>query len=62
MEKLSSLLGQYLESGSLIAFGVVFLAGIVTSLTPCIYPLIPIVVSYTGSRSEKTAAYSFFVS
>ena len=62
MEKLVTLLNQYLESGSLIAFGVVFLAGIITSLTPCIYPLIPIVASYTGSRAEKTAVYSFFVS
>lgn len=62
MDSLVNMLNQYLASGSLIAFGVVFLAGVLTSLTPCVYPLIPVVASYTGSRSEKTAAYSLMLS
>jgi cytochrome c-type biogenesis protein len=59
---LNQQLGSYLDSGSLIAYLIVFFAGILTSLTPFVYPLIPVVASYVGSRSEKSAVYSFFVS
>jgi thiol:disulfide interchange protein DsbD len=62
MESLTNALNYYLASGSLIALGIAFLAGVLTSFTPCVYPLFPVVASYTGSRSEKTAAYSFFLS
>ena len=31
----------------------IFLGGMALNLTPCIYPLIPITVSYFGGRSEK---------
>ncbi len=33
-----------------LALGVVFVGGILTSLTPCVYPLIPITVSIFGAR------------
>lgn len=36
-------------------FGV-YLAGLVTSLTPCVYPIIPIVIGFIGTRSGSTAA------
>jgi thiol:disulfide interchange protein DsbD len=42
----------------------VFIGGIALNLTPCIYPLIPITVSYFGGRSGKSqgklAAHGFF--
>ena len=34
---------------TVMTFVLVFIAGILTSLTPCTYPLIPIVLSYLGS-------------
>src|SRR5512139_5555 len=43
-------LGALLAEGSLLAFGVAFAGGIATSLTPCVYPLIPITVSIFGAR------------
>lgn len=47
----------------LTLFGV-FIGGIALNLTPCIYPLIPITVSYFGGRSGKSqgklAAHGFF--
>ena len=43
---LSSLLGR----GSLLAYGAAFAGGVLTSLTPCVYPLIPITVSIFGAR------------
>ncbi|UTV27417.1 cytochrome c biogenesis protein CcdA [Photobacterium atrarenae] len=38
--------------------GTVFLAGLLTSLTPCVYPMLPITVSVVGSqaKSQKQAA------
>ncbi|MFH0889033.1 MAG: cytochrome c biogenesis protein CcdA [Planctomycetota bacterium] len=62
IQHLNQQLGNYLQTGSFIAYVIVFFAGILTSLTPCVYPLIPIVASYVGGRSEKSAVYSFFVS
>jgi thiol:disulfide interchange protein DsbD len=40
-----------LERGSWLAFLIVFLGGILTSFTPCVYPVIPITVGYIGGRS-----------
>lgn len=37
-------------SGPLLAIGLSFVGGVLTSLTPCVYPLIPITVSIFGAR------------
>jgi len=42
-----------LASGSLVAFLLVFLGGILTSFTPCVYPMIPITISYVGGRAKN---------
>ncbi|MCA9528688.1 MAG: thioredoxin family protein [Myxococcales bacterium] len=36
------------------ALGMIFIAGLVTSLTPCVYPMIAITVSVFGARQAKT--------
>ncbi|HAN05872.1 MAG TPA: thiol:disulfide interchange protein [Elusimicrobia bacterium] len=38
------------ESISLLTFVAVYVSGLLTSLTPCVYPILPIVVGYLGSR------------
>ncbi len=35
----------------LLFFPLIFLAGLLTSLTPCVYPVIPIVMGFVGARS-----------
>jgi thiol:disulfide interchange protein DsbD len=46
-----------LESGQLwMAAGLIFLGGLLTSLTPCVYPLIPITVSVFGARQAESKA------
>ncbi len=40
-----------LERGSWLAFLLVFIGGILTSFTPCVYPVIPITIGYIGARS-----------
>jgi len=39
-----------LETISFVTFLAVFASGLLTSLTPCVYPILPIVVGYLGSR------------
>jgi thiol:disulfide interchange protein DsbD len=45
-----TLQGQ-LETGSLSALAVVFVAGVLTSLTPCVYPMIPVTVTFIGGAA-----------
>jgi thioredoxin:protein disulfide reductase len=51
-EGLEGRLQKALMSGSWIAFLLVFIGGILSSLTPCVYPLIPITISFIGGRSK----------
>ena len=46
-----------LNSGQLfVAYGVIFLGGLLTALTPCVYPLIPITVGVFGARQASSRA------
>jgi len=36
---------------TLLTFVLVFLAGVLTSFTPCIYPIVPVTVGFIGARS-----------
>lgn len=48
---------SFLASGRLaVAAGVIFLGGFLTSLTPCVYPLIPITVGVFGARQADSKA------
>ncbi len=42
-----------LQRGSFIAFLLVFVGGILASFTPCVYPMIPITISYVGGRAAN---------
>jgi thiol:disulfide interchange protein DsbD len=44
--------GNLLQHGVLWAFATVFVGGFLTSLTPCVYPMISITVSLFGGRGE----------
>jgi len=41
----------YLSASPILAFIAVFLGGVLTSFTPCVYPMIPITIAYIGGRS-----------
>jgi len=46
-----------------LAFILVFLAGVLTSLTPCIFPMIPITLAVLGIRHpHRTRAHRLFIS
>ena len=41
-----------LEAGSASAILVVFVAGVLTSFTPCVYPMIPVTVTFIGGAAS----------
>ena len=43
-------------------FAILFVAGVLTSLTPCVYPLIPITVGVFGARQSERRARSVLLS
>jgi cytochrome c-type biogenesis protein len=49
--ELRVLLEPRLQSFSLSAYLIVFAAGVLTSFTPCVYPMIPVTVTYIGGVS-----------
>ena len=51
-----------LERGSIVAFLLVFIAGILASLTPCVYPVIPIAIGYIGGRAGGKRLTGFLLS
>jgi thiol:disulfide interchange protein DsbD len=55
-------LARELSQGSILAFGIAFAGGVLTSLTPCVYPLIPITVSIFGARSSRSRGQALALS
>jgi thiol:disulfide interchange protein DsbD len=47
-------LSTALVSRPLLAFPAVFAGGVLTSLTPCIYPMIPVTAAIVGGQSAQT--------
>jgi len=51
MEYLVNNLQTYLAGNSLLAFPAAFIAGVLISFTPCVYPIIPIQLGFIGGRA-----------
>jgi thiol:disulfide interchange protein DsbD len=41
---------EHLHAGSPAAYAIAFLGGLLTSFTPCTYPILPVTVAYLGSH------------
>ncbi len=55
-------LGGYLGASPILAFMAVFLGGVLTSFTPCVYPMIPITIAYIGGRSGDSKLHGLSLS
>lgn len=55
---------NYLGGSPLVALGAAFLGGLLAGLSPCIYPMVPIITAYIGSRSagNKSRTKTFLLS
>jgi len=51
-----------LARGSWLAFLIVFLGGILTSFTPCVYPVIPLTIGYIGGSAGGNPFKGFVMS
>ena len=58
MENLSS----YFTDISIVTYLVVFLGGVAASFTPCVYPLIPIIIGVIGASGETSRVRGFILS
>lgn len=62
-ESFKNWLQDAIDSGYLwLAFIIAFGAGVLTSLTPCVYPMIPITISYVSGRAQGEKKSGFFIS
>ncbi len=52
---------QYLAQSLMFAFVFIFLSGIATCATPCVFPLIPITVTIFGARETKNTFHAFIL-
>ncbi len=50
------------DYGSLLAFLALFFAGVITSFTPCVYPVIPVTIAIFGAKKAKSKFQGFLLS
>ncbi len=62
MQEFIGNIGTYLQGAPLLALGAAFLAGLLTSFTPCVYPLIPVTVSVIGAGSVGSKSRALYLS
>lgn len=66
MESLFAELKSALEAGTIIssigALVLAYLGGILSSFTPCVYPMIPITVGFIGSAAERSVKTGWILS
>jgi cytochrome c-type biogenesis protein len=53
---------EVLQSGSLLAYVLVFLGGVVTSIGPCNVAMIPLVIGFVGGSEHRSRSRSFLLS
>lgn len=62
LESLEGSLRGVLGTPSLLALAAAYAGGVLASFTPCIYPLIPITVSYIGAQQNQGRLTGFLLS
>lgn len=53
---------EAIKNATLFAFPLVFFAGVLTSFTPCVYPMIPITAGYIGAKGAGSRSKGFLLS
>lgn len=51
-----------LQQSAVLAYLTVYLAGVLVSFTPCVYPVIPITIGFIGARSGGSRGRGFLLS
>ena len=59
---ISTLIGSYLNKGVTLSLVFSYIGGVLTSFTPCVYPLIPVIMALCGARSSESRIRGFLLS
>jgi len=62
MEQFISRFDTYLHGSPAVALLIAYMAGILTSFTPCVYPLIPLTVGFIGAKASASRKKGFYLS
>ncbi|MBN1493029.1 MAG: sulfite exporter TauE/SafE family protein [Candidatus Omnitrophica bacterium] len=62
MDYIVEQLNVLLEGQPLLALPFAYVGGVLTSFTPCVYPMIPIIVGVIGARDSRSKAHAFLLS
>ncbi|MCK9364893.1 MAG: sulfite exporter TauE/SafE family protein [Syntrophales bacterium] len=62
VENFISGLSGYLQGSLALSFLAVYLAGVLVSFTPCMYPVVPITVAYIGARGAGSKTRGLILS
>lgn len=62
IEQIGTLLKTFLEQGSVFGIFFAFLFGVFVGFTPCVYPVLPVTVSYIGRVSRGSKLNGFLYS
>jgi cytochrome c-type biogenesis protein len=62
MDALLGNIDTALHGSKYLAFVLVFAGGLLSSLTPCVYPMIPITIGVIGGQKQGDRFHSFFLS
>ena len=62
IENLTTNLETAIQSAPLVAIAISLAAGIATSFTPCVYPLVPIPIGFIGAKGSTTKLRGFYLS
>jgi thiol:disulfide interchange protein DsbD len=57
-----SIISRQITTANPGVYGLVLLAGVVTSFTPCILPIVPIIVGFIGARNDPSRLRAFLLS
>lgn len=55
-------LSVYLQESFTLAYLAVYLAGVLVSFTPCVYPVVPVTIAFIGARSSGSRGRGFLLS
>ncbi|MFC1809563.1 protein-disulfide reductase DsbD family protein [Candidatus Omnitrophota bacterium] len=62
MEYILDKINVLLEGQPFLAIPFAYIGGLLTSFTPCVYPMVPIVVGVIGARGSQSKLHAFFLS
>ncbi|WP_367360114.1 cytochrome c biogenesis protein CcdA [Syntrophus buswellii] len=62
MESFLGGLSGYMADSLFAAYLAAYLGGVLVSFTPCVYPVMPVVIAYIGAQGAQSRARAFFLS